>query len=135
MKKNIIEEYAHVHDNEITSYYVDICNKTLKILTKYYDKDKTIITFTGFIAHRFEDVTYCNIIDSIMQITIDCFIDENKDMLEVGLKHAFPICANDCGYLREYLKEKEQKVFEISSSLGLCGFVIAKDILIEVTEI
>jgi len=135
MKKNILEEYAYVHDNEILSYNVDIFNKTLQISTKYYDKEKTLITFTDFIAHRFENVTYCNLIFGITQVSIDYFIDENRDMLEEGLKHAFPIYAKDCEYLRGYLKEKEQKVFEISSSLGLCGFIIAKDISIEVATI
>ena len=135
MGKNIIEEYAYVHDNEILSYYVDICNKTLQISTKYCDKEKTLITFTGFIAHRFENVTYSNIILGITQVHIDYFINENMDMLNDGLRYAFPIFARNCEELRAYLKENEQKVFEISSSSGLSGFVIAKEISIEVTTI
>ena len=135
MKKNVLEEYAYVHDNEILSYHVDIANKKLQISTEYCDKEKTLITFTGFIAHQFENVTYSNIIFGITQVHIDYFIDENKDMLEDGLKRYFPIYAKNCEELRTYLKENEQKVFEISSSLGLCGFVIAKEISIEVTAI
>ena len=144
MKKNIIDEYAYVHDNEILSYHADIWNKKLQILTEYCDKEKILITFTGVIAHQFENVTYhniisgitqCNIISGITQIRMDYFIDKNKTMLDDRLKYAFPIYVKNCEELKTYLKENEQKVFEIKSSLGLCGFVIAKEISIEVTTI
>ena len=136
MNDNILVEYAYVHDNEILSYHVDICNKQLKISTKYYDKEKTSISFTGLMAHHFEDVTYKNIINTISQISTDCFIDEHKDMLEKSLKRAFPIFAENCEYLKAYLeREEEQKIFKINSTLGLCGFVIAKAISIEVTAV
>lgn len=131
MSKNIIEEYANVHDNEILSYQVDICNKTLQIFTQYYDKEKTSITFTGLRGHRFENVTYMNVISSISQVTIDSFISENRDLLERGLQCAFPIAAKNCEALRAYLEKHKLKVFEIDSVLGLYGFVIASEISIE----
>ena len=135
MSENILEEYANVHDNKILSYNVDIYNKKLQMLTQYYDREKTTITFTGFIAHQFDFVTYSNIIFSITQVSVDYFIDENTDALSEGLRYAFPISAKDCEDLRIYLKKNMQKVFEISSSLGLSGFVIAQEILIEVIEL
>lgn len=131
MSENIVEEYAYVHDNEILSYQVDICNKKLQMFTQYYDKEKTTITFTGLIGHRFENVTYQNLIFGISQIAIDYFINENKEILEKGLRFAFPIFAKSCEELRDYLIENEQRVFEISSTIGLYGFVIAKEILID----
>ena len=127
-------EYKYVHDNEILAYHVDICNKILQLSTKYYDKEKTTITFTELLGHRFENVTYCNIISSITQISIDYFIDEEKKILEEGLRNAFPLCLKDSEELRAYLKDNEQKVFSIKSVLGLSGFVIAKEISIEVTN-
>jgi hypothetical protein len=124
----MIKEYGHVHDNEILSYYVDIYNKKLQIFTKYYDTEQTTITFFGLMAHRFENVTYCNIIFDIIQISIDDFINNEKELLEYSIKYAFPICVKDCEELRNYLNKNEQNIFEINSSLGLSGFVIAKEI-------
>jgi len=130
------EQYCNVHDNEILSYHVDIINKRLQLLTKYSDTEKTTITFNGLMGHRFENVTYCNIINRITQRSIDDFIDENRDMLEHGLRYAFPVFAENCEDFRTYLKEKEndQKIFEISSTLGLCGFVIAEEIVFDINN-
>jgi len=128
-------EYENIHDNEILSYFVDISNKILRLSTKYYDKEKTTITFTSLMCHRFENITYSNIIYGITMIPIDEFIDANKEMLEEGLKNAFPMCLKDCEELRGILKEDNQKIFYISSSLGLSGFVIAREICIETEQL
>ena len=128
-------EYNYVHDNEILSYCVDIQNNKLEMSTKYYDKEKINIIFTDYIAHRFEYVTYTNIINHIEQTPVEKFIKKNKDMLEDGLRNAFPIFATSIESLQVYLEKNEQRIFEISSTLGLCGFVIAKEILIEVVAI
>ena len=128
-------EYSYIHDNEVLSYHVDIHNGKLEMLTKYADKERTMITFVGYIAHRFEYVTYRNIINHITQISIDDFVDRNSAVLEDGVRNAFPIFAKNCEELRDYLKKKEKKIFEISSTLGLSGFVISTDILIEVQEL
>ena len=128
-------EYNYIHDNEILSYCVDVQNNKLEMATKYYDKEKTTIVFTDYIAHRFEYVTYTNIINSIEQTPVEDFFDKNKHLLEDGLRNAFPIFATSIEELRTYLKKNGQNIFEISSSIGLCGFIIAKEILIEVVAI
>ena len=125
-------EYAYVHDNEILSYHVDVQNRKLEMSTKYYDKERITIIFTDCIAHRFEYVTYTNIINRIDQIPVGDFIEKNNDMLGDGVRNAFPIFAKSVNELLNYLEKNEQKIFEISSTLGLCGFVIAKEITIEV---
>jgi hypothetical protein len=131
MNEDIIKECPYVHDNKLISYQVDICNHTLQIFTQYQDTEKTSITFTGLTAHRFEYVTYCNIINGIYQLSIDYFINKNREMLEDSMRFSFPICAKTVEELSSYLKENEQKIFEIESVLGLSGFVIAKEISID----
>ncbi len=133
MNENIIKEYDGVHDNEIISYQVDLHNKTLQLFTKYQSAEKASILFTEVMAHRFEDVIYCNIINRISQLSIDYFINENRELLEESRKYAFPIYTDNIEALQSRLKEKELKIFQIDSTLGLCGFVIAKEILIEVS--
>ena len=134
MSKMVNNEYAYVHDNTILSYNVDVYNMKLEMKTAYYDEEQTDITFTNLIGHRFENVTYSNIINSIKEISIDDFINQNKEMLENGFRYAFPICASDCEELRAHLHENKQRIFIISAVLGLCGFVIAKDISIDVKK-
>lgn len=132
---NIVQEFSHVHDNQINAYHVDIANKTLTLETIYYDKEKTDIVFTGLMAHSFENVIYCNIILDITQVTIDHYINSNKDQLAQSLRYAFPACFDSVDALKERLQKENYNIYEISSSLGLCGTVIAKDIAINVTDI
>lgn len=121
----------NLHDCEIVSYQVDIHDKKLQIQTKYYNQEKYDIIFTGCIGHQFNNVTYVNIIDSIIQIPTDEYIENHKEMFDEGLKNAFPICAQDYKRLKDYLKENSQKIFEINSVIGLSGFIIAQTIMLE----
>ena len=131
MATNIIKEHVDIHDYEISSYQVDIYNHKLQIFAEYSETEKKSVTFTNLLAHHFENVTYSNILFDITQITIDCFIETYKEMLEESLRSAFPVWgAKNCEDLRVYLKENEQKTFIVYSSLGLSGFVIAKEISI-----
>ena len=134
-RQRVIDEYSHVHDNIILSYQVDIGNKELKIITEYPDKEEVTITFTGLATHRFEYVTYHNIIACIWQVSTDFFVEENRDLLEKYLRYGAPIVAENCDKLKEYLSNNGLKVFEIGASMGLSGFVMAKEISIEVVEL
>ncbi len=134
MSINVIREYRYVHDNEILSYEVDVRNETLRLFTKYEDKEDTVITFSGWLTHRLEDACHCNIISDISRLSVDSFIDNNKEMLEEMIRY-LPLDVRDTEDFRKYLQNKEQKIFEITSSIGLCGFVIAKEIAIDVKKI
>ena len=130
-RKNIVEEYTYVHDNIILSYQVDICNKELKMITKYIDEELVTITFTGVSTHRFECVAYHNMLMGIWHVSTDYFIDKNRELLEQYLRCGAPIVAKDCDKLKEYLNESGQKVFEIGAVMGLQGFVFAEEIKID----
>ena len=134
MSINVIQEYKYVHDNEILSYEVDVRNETLRLFTKYEDNEETVITFSGWLTHRLEDVGHCNIISDISRLSVDSFIDNNKEMLEEMIRY-LPLDVRGTEDFRKYLQNKEQKVFEITSVVGLSGFVIAKEILIDVKKI
>lgn len=129
MAGNVIKEYVdHVHDYEISSYTVDITNHILQIFAEYCE-NKSAITFTGLLAHHFDHVTYSNILDDVTEVTVDWFIAFFREMLTDALRFAFPVWdAKNCEDLSAYLKEKDERTFIIYSSLGLNGFVIAKEI-------
>lgn len=122
---------SQVHDNIIQSYFVDFKNKTLKMDTCWENKENTTIEFTGLLAHKFENVINSNIIFGLYQTAIQSFIDEEKESLSESWKYAFPsMKARNCNELRKELENEQYKVFYFGSSLGLWGYVIAKDIKI-----
>jgi len=141
VRQNTIENYSHVHDNIVLSYQVDICNKELKMITEYSSASKkeelVTITFTGVSTHRFECVcgTHHNMLNSISQVRVDYFVDQNREMLEDYLRGGAPIVSTSCEELKEYLKESGQKIFKIDAVVGLQGFVFAEEISIEVVNL
>lgn len=120
-----------IHDAIITKYTVDFKLKELEI---YYENEKGkqfIIEFSDYLAHNFEDVIIENIIFDIEEITIEKFIEDNRKFLENKLLFGFPILIQhieDVNDLKEILEKKQYKVFEISSSTGLNGFIVAKNL-------
>lgn len=133
MEENIIKDYENVHDNKILSYNVDFINQKLTIETEYdYKKEHTSILFEELLAHHFEDITKDNIIFSVVMISLDWFFEYYKDFLENSFKYGFPTpIAGSINELGEFLTSNKYNVFEIDSSVGLHGIVIAKNILID----
>ncbi len=136
MSEHIIEQYSSIQDNQVLSYQVDIINRTLHLSTKSADgKNHVDITFSGVLSHRFEDVILSNLLYEISQFTIDYFIATNKEVINESLEYGYPAQKMDnIGALKDFLKKEKYKIFDITSTLGLCGEVIAKEIIIEVRK-
>lgn len=136
MSEHIVEQYPNIENNQVLSYQVDIINRTLRILTKSADgKNHIEITFTGVLSHRFEDVILSNLLYEISQFTIDYFIAANKEVINESLEYGYPAQKMDnIGALKDFLKKEKYKIFDITSTLGLCGEVIAKEISIEIKK-
>ena len=136
MSEHIVEQYSNIENNQVLSYQVDIINRTLRILTKSADgKNHIDITFTGLLSHRFEDVILSNLLYEISQFTIDYFIAANKEVINESLEYGYPAQKmNNIGALKDFLKKEKYKIFDITSTLGLCGEVIAKEISIEIKK-
>ena len=130
MKNNVIKKYGLVHDNRIISYMVDFKGQILQINIKGYDEE-VIIRFQGLLAHDFENVLLNNIILEIYQVTIECFLLEEVNKLSETLKYGFPtIEVSNVKELEDYLKENGHRVFYLTASLGMCGYIIAKEIIL-----
>ena len=129
-------DFTHkVHDNVIKSFFVDLEKGTLKMETTWEDKEVTTIEFTGLLAHKFEHVISTSIIFGLYQATIESFIDEEKDYLSESLKYGFPSTkASTLEKLKHELEAGQYKIFWIDSVLGLCGYIIAKDINIVIQQ-
>jgi hypothetical protein len=134
---NFIEDYTSlVHDNEIKSYLVVFENESLILNTQWYEKELTSIEFKGLLAHKFDDAIKTNIILGMYQVSLQDFIEEERDYFEESLRHGFPTHqANNSGELLQLLRKSDFKVFYIYSAIGLSGYVIAKEIEIITNEI
>lgn len=128
--ENIEDINYYLHDSVILNYTVDFKEKTLTINTEDDNFKINEVIFRNYLAHSFNNVVIDNIIFDIEEVSIENFIESNKKFLEDNIKYGFPSLHTNEGMigLKNALKDNEYKVFEISSSLGLNGFIIAKEV-------
>ncbi|MHB1314773.1 MAG: hypothetical protein ACYCX2_04715 [Christensenellales bacterium] len=133
---NCVEDFtSQVHDNMIRSYSVDFMRKELKLNTAWEDKENTLIEFTGLLAHKFQNVISSNIIFGLYQTPVASFVEEEKGNLAESMQYGFPVPkAMTVQELSEELENERYKVFCFESSIGLFGYVIAKDMKIVINK-
>ncbi len=88
---------------------------------------ESIRSLTGLLAHWFENVVQDNILFGMDEITVDGFFEQYKDLLGRTISYGFPACCS-IEELRKRMEREHIRVFVIDSSLGLCGFVLAKEV-------
>lgn len=123
----VIQSFDNLHDNRVLRYCADFEAHTLHMDTQTEAGEKVSVRFTGLLAHWFENVIQDNILFGMDEITVDGFFEQYKDLLDGTIPYSFPAC---CGIeeLRERMDREHIRVFVIDSSLGLCGFVLAKEV-------
>jgi hypothetical protein len=129
---------SKVHDNTIKKYLVDFENERLVIETNYLNDtqylelihDETSIVFTGYLTHFFSDEQKNSIIFDIQELDISDFIRVEHEILEKRKDYGWPICYRTPDDFKDelmtYLQTNHYKIFCISSSVGLNGWVIAQ---------
>ena len=125
-----IQSFDDLHDNRVLRCCADFGAHTLHIDTLTEGGEKISVLFTGLLAHRFEDVTQDNILFDMEEITVDDFFQQYKNLLYNSLRYGFPACCS-AEELQERMDQEKIRVFIISSSLGLCGFVLAQEVQIQ----
>lgn len=123
-----------VHDNEIISYEVNFEKRTLFLHTKYYEKEFTDIMFENVLAHCFENEIQTNILFGMYQMPIEDYIKEYAEIIEKQMPYGFPISSNNLNDLKAYLINNNYNIYQFDSSLGMCGYVIAKNVDLVVIE-
>ena len=129
---SIIQSFGEVHDAHIREYRVDFQAHALNMTVGWSDGSSIDVCFSGLLAHHFENVIETNILFDIEEVAGSFFLHKREAFLKDKLRFGFPINRNDCRNLEQleaYLQD--YRFFQIDSSLGLTGFVIAKDIQIE----
>ncbi len=123
----LIYSFDNLHDNRVLRYSADFEAHTLHMDIQAEDGKMVSIHFIGLLAHWFENVIQDNILFGMDEISVDGFFEQYKELLDYYLQYGFPAC---CGVeeLQKRMDQEKIRVFVISSSLGLCGFVLAQEV-------
>ena len=125
-----IKSFDNLHDNRVLRYCADFETHNLYMETRTEDGKKISVNFSGFMAHWFENVIQDNILFGMEEITVDGFFEQYKELLSYTVSYGFPACCST-EELRKLMKREKVRAFIIDSSLGLCGFVLAKEVEIQ----
>ena len=118
----------NLHDFRIDRLDLDFAESTAKMSCTFEDgKTKKEVIFSDFLGAKLEDVTAGSIIMDIESWTISSFIENQKSYLEKRLNYGWPTPAKDLTELEERLVNSSYKVWCIFATLGITGFIIAKD--------
>lgn len=131
---HIIQSFAKFHDNYILRYSANFEANTLCLDTKSASGQIVSLHFSHVIAHWFENIIQDNIILGIDEITINGFLELYQKLLLKTMNYGFPAHCSSLEQLCDYIKQEKIRVFVIDSSLGLCGFVLAKNVELRLCE-
>jgi len=122
-----------IHDNFVTGYTVSCEKEKISIHTEFRDQgepfEKTEIKFSEVLAYQFTGDNLNTILFGIEEIPIEDLLKKYHSEFQNGTKYAWPGSWNESPEkCLEYLKNKNAKVWEISSSHGMGGFIVGKGI-------
>ncbi len=116
-----------MHDYIISSYKIDLKNKTIEICAEDAEKKHTCTFLAeGVLTHLFQTVLENNIILDIYESNIEKFIEENLYVLEKKKQEGWPINYENLEELKVYLNMNEYRYIIIRCSYGLQGWILAK---------
>ncbi len=124
-----------IHDNLLVSYEVQCERQTITLRTEYRVENKptefTNVVFEGVQGYHFENDAFGNIIFDVADVPAEQFLKEyGAEVSELYRMNGSPAWAADIVSAPEYLRDRGIKGFILSSSLGLSGWVLAKEISI-----
>jgi hypothetical protein len=125
-----------VHDNLLVSYEVQCEARTITLRTEYREANRPTdfanVVFEGVQGYHFENDAFGNIIFGVEAVPVEHVLTEfGADISESYRMAGSPgPWAADLGSAPTYLREHGIKGFTLSSSYGLSGWVLAKEMSI-----
>jgi hypothetical protein len=125
---------SSIHDNLLISYEVHCENRTIVLRTEYREDNKptefTNVAFSGVQGYHFENDAFGNIILDLQCESVEWFIGEyGTELRELHRMSGTPgPWVENLGSAPEYMREKQIKAFVLSSSVGLSGWILAKEV-------
>jgi len=130
---------SQVHDNIILSYQVDFKNERLILKTQYYRNDgaceNTNIIFNNYFTHLFNRMIKGSVIFDVEECPLSFFLEREQKLFEDHKGYGWPILYktdNIQTELTEFIRKNSYKVFDIDPSYGLYGWVLAKQMEMEI---
>lgn len=120
-----------IHDNEIVSYEVNFKKGRIKINTKNSQENSIVILFDEVLTHLFKHEMSNSILFDIEKYEMEEFIKYNEKLLNETKDYCWPINYDTIKELKNKLIEGKYNYYVISSSLGLNGWVLAKEMTIQ----
>jgi len=125
-----------IHDNLVYAYSV-LCRRRQIVLHTEHLKggggtgaveEYTDVVFDGVLAHHFENVLSGNILSSIEEVGVDHIVRNWPGVFASGRRYGMPegVTYEDPRELPVLLARRGMKAYEISSSHGLNGWVLAE---------
>ena len=120
-----------VHDNNVYAYGVDCAGRRIVLHTEYREAGEpefTDVVFTGVLAHHFEDVMRGNILFDVNEIDVADVVARWAAVFSARKHYGWPeaIEYSEPQELPELLRQRNLKAYEIHSSYGLGGWVLAE---------
>lgn len=126
-----------IHDNRVVAYEVDGEAKRIVLHTRFEDRqlvESTDVIFEGVLAYHLENDNFGNILFGISEVPIADLVQGQRRLFEEGFRYAWPGPWNQSlESSLAHLQASGAKAFEISSSYGLAGWVIAASCRLEPT--
>jgi hypothetical protein len=128
------------HDDFLVSYEVDCEARRIKLRAKPDDRVKAnkdlpirAIVFEGVEGYQFENDAFGNIIFSLERISVEQLLaNYGSKIVESYRRSGAPgPWAADIAAATQSLEAKGVQAFELSSSYGLSGWILAKEVLVE----
>ena len=120
---------ANVQDNRVLKYAVDFEKSEMVLHTRSEDKVLTDIVFSGVVAYLFEDTIMGCIIMDLEEWPVEDFIDYlGENYLADHQKYDWPFEYTDLDGLKRKIAEKGITIYNLASSYGMSGFILAKSV-------
>jgi hypothetical protein len=124
-----------IHDNRVVSYEVDGERRRITLHTRFEERapvESTDLIFEGVLAYHFENDNFGNILFGVEEVPISQLVEDWKSLFEEGFKYAWPGPWNESPDASiAHLQSQRAKAFQVSSSYGLAGWVIAASYRVE----
>jgi hypothetical protein len=129
-----------IHDNELIRYTVDSQARTIRLETAYPHSNSpelTNVEFGGVSAYHFENGSFelGTILFGIEEINAGDFIERYSDLFLAGRPNCWPGEWNKSNAtMLLHIETSGLRAWTIDSSIGLCGWVLAKSFSLSPAE-
>jgi hypothetical protein len=121
-----------IHDNVLVSYEVLADKREILLRTRFPStkSERTDIIFRGVEGYYFHHDNFETIIFDVVEISVVRILEDDGDRFDEGWRFAWPGRWNTESEAdrRAYLAERGVKGFELSSSYGMSGWILAKSV-------